>query len=1700
MTLGVLWPAWGAAQTLQESASQGLSWLQAQVQPDGSLASESQSRALVFQVHGETLHTLKYLGSALPSGLQTRLESTPGTFTELLARRALARQQAQLDDGSALSALMTLQNADGGFGAASGYASNALDTAWALKGLGASRQNNSEAAKKARAWLLSIQRQDGSWSLAIDSDDLLTTAIAADALWRHRQVAQVQAPLERARQWLLAQRAAGGTWSSTEHSSQALLAILPGLSDTSSIQPAISRLLADQSADGSWAGDAYLTALALRVLSQASQPSPNPDLASLTGRVIDAASGLPVVGARIALQGAQLQVLSDAQGGFEFTHLNAGSEQLQIVATGYRSLSSALTLQIGQRLAMGELRMIAGGGDDVVLAGVARYTNSSGNFYVASNALIKVGTLETRSDAQGNYRLAGIPAGTLNVQATYSNYPQLSAQMSAAAGQVVTFDPLFKTTPPVSGSRVTVTVTEAAGGTPLASTSVKLNSSSATTNAQGQVVYTTGMVLGKNTMEVGKAGYERVLITFDAFENQSIDIPVVLRAVTGNQTILRGKVVDQATQLPLSAVAVSASSAGLSTQTNARGEYEMVGSSLAGTHSLSFEKSGYEVLTTTITVSANRTNLFEVGLKPKGTLQPSASLSVSVLDRANNQPIVGAEVVLTGSNQQVVKTDVDGTAFIDRLHLHETRVQINAPGFESVFAVLNVKPGQLYQLPVELLAEQSARPGIYGYVIDAVSRQPLAGVPVTLSGAHAESASTDAQGRYAFVDVTPGNITLNIQRSGYETFDYAFNLTGTLEVNAALTPGWQDATAQWEVFGNLVDADTLEPIAGAELLLEEVIPGSAVVAQQSAVSLQKGDFVFEGLTEKDARVLISMTGYDTTLLPFVREKGASQSLGTIKLKKSYNAALPDLMLASPDRSGLVLDPNTFVANGRLSVRVRNNSNYDAAAFDVSAFVDTNSNQLWDEGVDQLLAVIRVPGLVQQEERGLDFNLDQVQLPFRDAPIYLMIDSGLEVIENIEGNNTLRASVSCGGGGGVQDVAVCIDTSGSVSHLYNLEMDGVIKAVENPNIIPHDGSVRFTLGTDWEMYYGGSDQKFTPLHQAQVVEPATLPSLISDLKSKRNPGGYSSGPKCALKLSEYLNRLSPQGSSKTLILVGDGYWEGLAATRTQLPLTVANGIDRIDVIGLGSVNLQELEENAWPKPVNGRVGGKVTVANTAGEVAAAMARALGDSVQSIDLTLGNLRLFDQGAGQPVRLSVRVGNAGSASNATQVRFYQGNQLLGEVAVPAMRTGEYHDLSLASVQLVSDEPIRAVLDESRANAECNRANNSQTISPAAANRLASLSLLSDQAAYLPQTAIRFDSVARNLGQYAAELRLQLSVVDDQSREVASFPLIDLGSLGSSLSRSQDQAWNSGLVAAGSYRVLGRLLDRTDQVVAEAHADFSILAVAPGQQAAALRLSTDRAEYLADDRVQLETLTRNLASNRAISNARLILDVQDPNNSRVFSHTEALAEIASGGLRAFDIPQPLSSAPLGDYRVEAVLVDESNQVLAQASALYQVVSQRGPLLSALSGSVDLARPAVQPGESQHRNDQIRNDGSTLLSGLRVARVLMREGDSQEIGRVEETLELAVGAQKQWPALGIATASLTPDTYVAALLVEEGGSWRALSVQTFAVQGVAAGAPEAIPTIGEWGQIALALLMLLVGVWAQRRNAKNSDDLKGAC
>ena len=220
------------------SVQRGVAWLQGQIQVSGALVSEGTSPALPMQLRSETAITLRALVQTVPPALYTAIEGVTPDTTEYLARKAIAKQLAAGSDAAHLDALIKLQNADGGFGAAAGLASNAQDTAWALRALAANRADT-PVAKQALDWLKSSQQPNNAWLLMPDGDAVVTTSLVIQALNTYRQQPGGQVTRNRARIWLLAQRNASKTWADDLRTAHALLAAIPGSTNAAETQQTI---------------------------------------------------------------------------------------------------------------------------------------------------------------------------------------------------------------------------------------------------------------------------------------------------------------------------------------------------------------------------------------------------------------------------------------------------------------------------------------------------------------------------------------------------------------------------------------------------------------------------------------------------------------------------------------------------------------------------------------------------------------------------------------------------------------------------------------------------------------------------------------------------------------------------------------------------------------------------------------------------------------------------------------------------------------------------------------------------------------------------------------------------------------------------------------------------------------------------------------------------------------------------------------------------------------------------------------------------------------------------------------------------------------------------------------------------------------------------------------------------------------------
>ncbi len=773
------------------AVQRGVAWLQGQIHASGQLASEGTSPALPMQIRSETAITLRAVAQTIPPALYTAIEGVTPDTTEYLARKAIGKQLAAGSDAAHLDALIKLQNADGGFGAAAGLASNPQDTAWALRALAAG-QANSAAAVKALGWLVSAQQADGQWKLVPDGDAVVTTALAVQTLTLYRQQPAIRAVLTKVRTWLMDQRTAQQTWGDDLRTAHALLAVLPGLDNATTMKPALDALRQSQRADGSWAGDPHLTALVLRALWLAAQPATNPDLASVTGQLVNEARQ-PLVGVTVQLAPAGAQAITDAQGRFSFTQLAEGSARVSIQATGFLSLVMDVQLSKGQALDLGTmvLRAVSGGNaSTVTITGVAQYSDDGATWRNAPNAVVTVGALSTTTNANGEYTLANVPPGAASLRATYSSYQPVAASFTAQAGQQVRFDPKFVRG--ATGSTLKVVVTGEQTGAPLAGANVVLNGIQRQADANGEAYFATGVTAGENTVTASASGHGTRIITFNVQGRQNVILPITLAAAAAlppNQTVLEGVVTDADTALPLSGATVRVQSTGLEALTDARGRYAISASSgLAGSREVLVEKSGYQSHAQTIALTAGARHQFDVPLKAVARPGQPIELLLRVSNEATRQPIQGAQIILSGSNPHKVQTGASGEAQITGVNPGTTQFQVTAPGYDTVAFSVDLQAGQRYEVPVELKPAVVGSQRVYGTVLDAQSRRPVAGAKVVLAGSESRETTADSHGRYEFTGITAGRWNLSATATGYRGTSRGFDLQGSTQFDLLLTP------------------------------------------------------------------------------------------------------------------------------------------------------------------------------------------------------------------------------------------------------------------------------------------------------------------------------------------------------------------------------------------------------------------------------------------------------------------------------------------------------------------------------------------------------------------------------------------------------------------------------------------------------------------------------------------------------------------------------------------------------------------------------------------------------------------------------------------------------------------------------------------------------------------------------------------------
>ena len=1638
----------------------GINWLASQAQSDGAYSSPT-GIATPVQATSETLHTFSLLGENAQPGISAAhqfLAAEPFHNTEYLARKIISGHKAGDDVSSLMTELLVHQNTDGGFGDLAGYQSTVLDTHYALAALAAVGFADLNVTGPAVGFLLDSQQADGGWS---DNDNTTSVALSAQAmhaLWHYRQVFNVTTALDSAQAFLLAQRTAN-VWSETFETALALIAILPRLNDTSPVADSLTALTNEQQTDGSWQGDVYTTALALRALTLADQSVPNPDLTTLTGQVIDGDTGLALSGVSVDLGGlTNASTVTSSDGGFQFSGLVDGHHTLTLSLLDYGTLTATTVLPIGGTVDLGELNLLRVT-DNPTTGTIRGVVIDVQTQLPLADVAVSDGVQSTLTAEDGRYQLSNVTPGSITITASLGGYANASGNATLLAGGVLVFSPsLTPSVDPEADAALFGLITDATTQLPLSGVTVTVSGDTlASTQTDVMGAYRIEpLTPGSLTVTVSLAGYDTVVANTTVFDHNQIAFspalyPTATTPPGANSSRISGTVVDSTTNQPLAGVSVEATfdATTVVLSTDAQGQFA-VEEITADELGLRFTLTGYNSSEFGIPIDLlTDQDIGQIRLRPEEVLALQPDLVVASINTlaVTNDP---ATLALSGVVEAVIENvgtsdaaavdviafeDVDGNGLFDSgvdQTLGSAAVSTSlAVGDQTTVSITVAGTTAFRDAPISVWVDS----GLTLVELNENNNMVTSALQCRLLPTPIEEFNPVLKWSWEGSTTLPEyDQVMTVPLVGQTTDDNADGVIDTQDIPDVIVTTYNRRAGgggSWGVLRILSGDDGRELFTSSENLLLEGYQERVI-----------GDIDNDGIIE----IIVPNYGYGNGISAFEHD-------GTLKWTQNTSAWTTAKTIALADLQG----------DGQVEII--------AGDF----VLDSNGNELWRMSpyTGSNLRSFRL-GLVSIADINVDGHLEIVAggaaydylgnvlwinssvgdgftaiADFTDSgdPEIVVVHHGFVSLLNHTGDLIWGPVAIPGGGeGGTPTVA---DMNGD-----NRPDIGVAGA-RNYAVFQHDGTLLWSSQTqDFSSRITGSTVfDFNGDGIAEV--------LYADEKKFRIYRGTD-----GLVLSEI--ELSSGTATEYPVVVdvdNDGHAEIVVATDQLLQI-----LRREPGPGTTGIRVYEAANDDWmpTRRIWNQHSYHITNVNDDGTIPQFEQPSWlshntyrlntfvdRDPLDSADLTVSLLTLVDNGSGQPLSLSARIGNAGllTPSQPIPVTFYQGDPTaggiaLGTVQVTNLTAGSYQDIQLDGVTLTGSADLHAVVDPADLLSECDETNNSMSITVASASSLGEINVTTDSTSYGPNSPVALTAMVTNPGALSARYDVTLQIEDGQGVVVASFTPQIVTDLGAGSNVNLSNTWDTGTTLSGDYVLHGFLYDPNGQRLDDDIAPFTITA---GETPAAslTTTTTDRPLYHTSDTVDIAHTVQNLTTNVLITAAVLNVQVTDPLGQTVFTDSVALGDLAPQALRQTTTPYSFQANPEGVYTVTAELLDGSGTLLASDQTTYTVAED---LSLSLTGTVSVQTPVLLAGESQVCTDTVNNLGTLTLIQQPLRQLVVRVDDEQLIDSADQSVDLASGGS-QTLVRNVTTSGLSAGDYACVLQAEIDNAWQTLDAAVFTVE-----------------------------------------------
>jgi hypothetical protein len=790
----------GAAASAQSpQINNGLAYLSNSQTPDGSWNNASSSTDTLPTTVSviETFRLLSQTGTASYSTAVSWFKSQSLDTTDYLAERVRATIIAGTDHDVLLSYMDQTNYAWGGY---AGYAVNNLDTSLVLQALKASNYSDQTVLSNSLNYLITTQNTDGGWGFYQgDDSNVYMTAMVSITLQQFPQTAALGTSINKATGYLTAHQNTDGGFgspSSVYETSYAYIALVGVITDNTVLGNAASYITTTQSTNGSWNDDPYSTALALRAFYYSeNKPSvpPGQHTGIATGRVIDAATNLPLSGVQVILQtDSSIQTVTSADGTFSLANIPQGSQRLNIVFSGYSQASINFVAVANTIVNLGDIPLAVNGGNGNIKGKVTDAgTGLPLPGVTVTLAGANTGTAITGSD--GTFIFANAVPDNVMIFASKSGYYSTSRTGVLTAGGMLYFEMSLKQAPPNATTGVLVgkvldaITRQAVQGAVAAIT----GGPSISTDTNG-AFWLDGISPGTYQATISAAGYVSQQYQVNIKAGEAADLGFILLLPAASSTTLTGLITDSVTGQPISPADVRVKNTSISAQTAADGSY-----TLTGINQLQFQLSitaaGYSGKTITITTPGFGTYTANISLST--TSAPSMLITANKTvtpesvtpdgDKAINMSI---QIKGLGTKPTVLYATKNQTGNVVTIAFD--RPMADPSGKQAQFAVTNGGTA----LTITAAALNSIDPS----KIDLTLQQPITGTVTALcSYTTGNVKSAGGEALLSFHNILIGNNTASVATS----YDAATDFSAVHNPNGAWSYGWSTSlTSQMTIF------------------------------------------------------------------------------------------------------------------------------------------------------------------------------------------------------------------------------------------------------------------------------------------------------------------------------------------------------------------------------------------------------------------------------------------------------------------------------------------------------------------------------------------------------------------------------------------------------------------------------------------------------------------------------------------------------------------------------------------------------------------------------------------------------------------------------------------------------------------------------------------------------------------------------------